>query len=144
MITDLDDLLTPLCRQKNIGLINASPLHMGILTSRGAPAWHPAPAAVKDAGMRAAELCRKRGSDISAMALRYCLNHPYVATTLVGMADPQHTLRNLEVLEMDIDPSLLAAIAEIVVPVKDITWPSGNPVNNDSNPAPVEARAGRS
>jgi L-galactose dehydrogenase len=144
MITDLDDLLTPVCEEKEIGLINASPLHMGVLTSRGAPAWHPAPQTVKDAGAKVAKLCRLRGTDVSAVALRYCLNHPYVATTLVGMADPQHTLRNLEVLDMDIDPSLLAAIAEIIVPVKDTTWPSGNPVNNDSDPAPLAAQAGRS
>lgn len=145
MITDLDDLLTPLCRRKKIGLINASPLHMGLLTERGAPAWHPAPPQVKDAGARIADLCRRRGADVSAVALRYCLNHPYVATTLVGMADPLHVRRNLEVLDgPDIDPSLLAAMAEIVVPVKDITWPSGNPVNNDSDPTPLAVEAGRS
>ena len=29
---------------RGLGLINASPLHMGILTEAGPPAWHPAPA----------------------------------------------------------------------------------------------------
>lgn len=28
---------------KNIGIINASPLSMGLLSQRGVPAWHPAP-----------------------------------------------------------------------------------------------------
>ena len=28
---------------KGVGIINASPLSMGLLSSRGAPAWHPAP-----------------------------------------------------------------------------------------------------
>lgn len=137
MITDLDDVLTPLCRERNIGLINASPLHMGILTERGAPAWHPAPAAVKEAGRRAAELCRRHGADVAAVALRYCLNHPHVASTLVGMADPRHTLSNLQALETEIPPQLMADIASVVAPVKDITWPSGNPVNNDSDPTPL-------
>jgi len=52
MITDMDELLTPLCQQKGIGLINASPLHMRILTETGAPEWHPAPDSVKQAGSR--------------------------------------------------------------------------------------------
>jgi aryl-alcohol dehydrogenase-like predicted oxidoreductase len=29
--------------QKGIGIINASPLSMGLLSQRGVPAWHPAP-----------------------------------------------------------------------------------------------------
>ncbi len=137
MITDLDDLLTPLCEEKGIGLINASPLHMGVLTERGAPAWHPAPQKVREAGARAAEFCRKQGVDIATVALRFCLNHPYVATTLVGMADPEHTLRNVRAMETDVDPAILAGIAHMVVPVKDITWPSGNAVNQDSDPTPL-------
>jgi L-galactose dehydrogenase len=31
---------------RGVGVINASPLAMGALTSRGAPSWHPAPASV--------------------------------------------------------------------------------------------------
>lgn len=143
MITDLDDLLTPLCQERNIGLINASPLHMGILTERGAPAWHPAPQQVKDGGRRVVEACRRHGADVSAVSLRYCLNHPYVATTLVGMADPEHTLINLKVLDMEIPPALMAEIALAVAPVKDIIWASGNPINNDCDATPLTAQAGR-
>ena len=32
----------PLIEEKGCGLINASPLSMGLLTNRGPPAWHPA------------------------------------------------------------------------------------------------------
>jgi len=42
MITDLDESLAPHCQSANIGLINASPLHMGLLTTKGGPEWHPA------------------------------------------------------------------------------------------------------
>jgi L-galactose dehydrogenase len=41
LIDDLDAVLTPFCKEKNIGLINASGLHMGVLTEQGAPSWHP-------------------------------------------------------------------------------------------------------
>jgi aryl-alcohol dehydrogenase-like predicted oxidoreductase len=39
--TRLERLL-PLLDEKGVGLINASPLSMGLLTKRGPPAWHPA------------------------------------------------------------------------------------------------------
>jgi len=48
MITDMDDVLTPFAKRNGIGLINAAGLHMGILTEAGPPAWHPAPAEVRE------------------------------------------------------------------------------------------------
>ncbi|MEO8661159.1 MAG: aldo/keto reductase [Bryobacteraceae bacterium] len=143
LITDLDKDVTPLCRQRNIGLINASPLHMGVLTNHGAPDWHPAPEAVKDAGRRVAETCSRYGVDVSSVALRFCLNHPDVASTLVGMADPAHVLKNIATLDLEVEPALLAEIAAIVAPVKDITWSSGEAVNNDADPTPLAPHPGK-
>ena len=37
LIDDLDTVLTPFAERLGIGLINAAPLHMGMLTERGAP-----------------------------------------------------------------------------------------------------------
>jgi len=34
--------LMPLLKEKGIGLINASAVSMGLLTTRGPPVWHPA------------------------------------------------------------------------------------------------------
>ncbi len=131
MITDMDVLLTPWARSQGIGLINASPLHMGILTEGGAPAWHPAPQSVKDAGARVVELCKREGADPSVVALRFCLDHPYAASTLVGMSDPQQVRENLRALDAVIDPALMLEIQEIVKPVKDVVWASGRPENAD-------------
>ncbi len=41
MNTDMDAELVPFAEDREIGLINASPLMMGVLTDNGAPAWHP-------------------------------------------------------------------------------------------------------
>jgi len=46
---------------EGIGVMNASPLGMGLLTNRGVPAWHPAPAAVVAACTEAVALCSARG-----------------------------------------------------------------------------------
>jgi L-galactose dehydrogenase len=143
LITDLDKEVTPLCLRRNIGLINASPLHMGVLTNHGAPHWHPAPAGVQDAGRRVTEICSHYGVDVSSAALRFCLNHPDVASTLVGMADPGHVLKNIATLDLEVEPALLAKIAAVVAPVKDITWASGEAVNNDADPTPLATHSGK-
>ncbi len=128
MITDMDLFLTPLAREKRIGLINASPFHMGIVTG-GAPEWHPAPLPVKDAGILIAQLCKQHGADPAVVALRFCLNHPYAASTLVGMATAEQVRNNLQALETEVDPALLNGIQQIVRPVKDVVWTSGRPEN---------------
>jgi L-galactose dehydrogenase len=129
MIDDIDAELIPFAKQHGIGIINASPLHMGIITERGAPDWHLAPQQVRDAGQRVVALCRTHGVDASEVALRFCLDHPAVATTLVGMSSRAHVERNLKCLELRIDPALLEEIRATVAPVANLTWPSGLPEN---------------
>jgi L-galactose dehydrogenase len=129
LITDMEAKLVPFAKKHGIGLINASPLHMGIITERGAPDWHPAPQLVRDAGQRVVAVCRARGVDASEVALRFCLDQPDVASTLVGLSSREHVERNLKCMEMRNDPELLAEIAKAVAPVKDLTWPSGKAEN---------------
>jgi L-galactose dehydrogenase len=131
MIRDMDEWLTPFARANNIGLINASPLHMGILTQSGPPSWHPAPDAVKEAGAKVVELCRSCGVRATDVALRFCIEHPYVATTLVGLSRPEHVDNNVRAISAPVDPDLMREIAAVVAPVDGATWPSGRPENND-------------
>ena len=55
--------------EKGIGIINASPLSMGLLTERGVPDWHPAPAPLVEACKRAAEYCASQGYPIEKLAI---------------------------------------------------------------------------
>jgi L-galactose dehydrogenase len=129
LITDMEAKLVPFAKKRGVGVINASPLHMGIITERGAPEWHPAPQAVRDAGQRVVAVCKARGVDASEVALRFCLDQPDVASTLVGLSSRGHVERNLKCLEMRNDPELLAEIAKAVASVKYLTWPSGRAEN---------------
>lgn len=124
MIQDLDRVLRPVLGD-NVGLINASPLHMGMLTPAGPPAWHPAAQDIKQAAAHVVELCQSRGVDVTKLALRFCLDYPYAACTLVGMSTPAQVEGNLQALGYKIDPDLLAEIQQIVTPVRDKSWPSG-------------------
>lgn len=128
---DLDVHLAPVLKRHNIALVNASPFHMGILTPVGAPAWHPAPERVKQAGARIAKLCEENGVDLPALALRFCLNHRYVTSTFVGMSQPSQVNENLKALDTRLDLAFLAEIDRIAGADLNVTWPSGLPENQD-------------
>jgi L-galactose dehydrogenase len=131
MNTDMDEVLTAFARERGIGLINAAALHMGILTENGPAEWHPAPQAVRDAGEKAAEFCRSHGADIADVAMRFSLDHPYVSSTLVGMANTRQVEASLELLRTSSDPELLRQVEAILAPVFNHVWPSGRAENQD-------------
>jgi L-galactose dehydrogenase len=125
MNRDLDAVLTPLARERQIGLINASPLHMRMLSDSGAPPWHPAPEVVKAAAERVVELCRARGVDAPTLALQFAVQHPHVASTFVGMTSTAEVRQNLLALEGRPDEALMREIDAIVAPVQGMMWISG-------------------
>jgi L-galactose dehydrogenase len=132
LIRDLDRWLTPVTQEMQIGLINASPLHMGILAPAGPPPWHPAPPEVKNAGAQIVLHCQKRGVDPAAVALRFCVDHPQVSSTLVGMSSVSEVMQNLRAMKFDPPAHLMAEIETIGAPVLNRTWPSGRPDNSDA------------
>jgi L-galactose dehydrogenase len=133
LIDDMDSVLAPFAERHGIGLINASALHMGILTERGAPEWHPAPKEVMEAAGLAAEFCRDYGVDLSQLALRFCFDYPRVASTLVGMSSAKHVASNLRAFEAMADSQMVRQVKAILAPVSNYVWPSGRPENHDSS-----------
>ena len=119
--TTLDDLL-PYLHSKHVGIINASPLSMGLLTNQPPPDWHPAPKVVKETCARAADVAAHRGSDIAKLAVQFSVAHPGIATTLVGTSKPHKMRRNIHWLEEPIDQDLLADVREILAPIQGTTW----------------------
>lgn len=128
--TRMDDVLTPFAQANSIGLINASALHMGVLTERGGPPWHPAPKEVHGAAKRILEVCQRRNLSISLTALRFALDHPYVSSTFIGMATRAEVNENLRLLQMKSDPEILAELRAAAGPAFNMDWPSGKPENN--------------
>src|SRR5512135_3675594 len=122
--TSLESLL-PSLGERQVGVINASPLAMGLLSNRGAPAWHPAPGEIRAACARAAAFCRSQGSDIARLALQFSTSNPAIATTLVGTASPANLARNVRWISEPPDPEMLSAVLQILEPVHNLAWPSG-------------------
>lgn len=113
---------------EGVGVMNASPFGMGLLTDRGVPRWHPAPAAVVAACAKAAALCASRGTDIAKLALQFAVRAP-VATTVVGSGDAANIARNVAWIEEEIDIDLLSDVESVLAPVRDVGWAVGRPEN---------------
>ena len=117
--------LLPLLSERGIGVIHAAPLGMGLLTRAGPPPWHPAPEPIRAACRAAVELAAEHGRDLAEVALRFCVGHGGADTTLVGMRSTAEVRANLTALGKPLDPALLQAIATVLDPIRDLTWPSG-------------------
>ena len=137
--TSMDEVLTPLAREKGIGLINASPLHMGALTEKGAPAWHPAPKGVLKTVKQAARYCQSKGIKISTLALQFALAHEHASTTLVGMSKVHHVARNIELLQAPVEQQALDQVLNIFRPVANVCWQEGIPENFDPGAVPQQS-----
>mmetsp|Transcript_34547 Transcript_34547/g.88384 ORF Transcript_34547/g.88384 Transcript_34547/m.88384 type:complete len:364 (-) Transcript_34547:263-1354(-) len=132
--------LLPYLKERNIGVINASPLSMGLLTPQGPPSWHPAPDAVQQAAKAAAELCASAGVNLAKLAIMDSMRNPEIATHLVGMCTREQVALNVQTAlqalgsepeeNAEKNTEVLAQVKEVLAPVKGVTWPSGKPENN--------------
>lgn len=122
--------LLPYLQEKDVGIIGASPLSMGLLTNRGSPDWHPATDEIKGGCAAAAAFCREQGVDIAQLAVQYSLRNRDIHSTLVGTANPDNMRRNVQWLDEPYDEALIEAVLEILAPIRDKTWQTGLPENN--------------
>lgn len=120
-----DDLLTEYFdwfESKGIGLINASPLSMGLLSSRGIPEWHPAAKSLVEACAKAAEYCRSQGYPIEKLAVQYAVSSDHIATTLFSSANPENVKKNIQFVEDPIDWDLVKKVQEIIGDQRGLRW----------------------
>jgi L-galactose dehydrogenase len=121
----------PAWRATGAGVIHASPLAMGLLSDGGPPAWHPAPAALKQACAAAAAHCAARGRRLGDTALQFAfLPDAPADTTFVGMRSVDEVRRNAALVATAPDLEFIAELRALLAPVHDLTWPSGLPENN--------------
>ena len=106
----------------NIGVVNASPFSMGLLTKRGAPAWHPAPEPLKEACRKATEHCAEKGYDIEKLAVQYSTSNPRIATTLFSSANPANVLKCIDYIKDPVDETLVKEVQEIIGDQMRVRW----------------------
>jgi aryl-alcohol dehydrogenase-like predicted oxidoreductase len=108
--------------QRGIGIVNASPLSMGLLSQRGVPAWHPAPKPLVEACQRAAEYCREKGYPIEKLAVQYSVSNPRIASTLFSSANPDNVRRNIQWANEEPDWNLVNEVKAIIGNQQRVTW----------------------
>ena len=108
--------------QHGVGIINASPLSMGLLSERGVPAWHPAPKPLVAVCQKAAEHCKAKGYPIEKLAVQYSVSFPRIASTLFSSANPANVRRNIEWANEEPDWDLVKEVKEIIGDQQRVTW----------------------
>ena len=108
--------------EHGVGVINASPLGMGLLTSRGVPDWHPAPKPLVEACAKAAAYCAGKGYPIEKLAIQYSVGNPRIAGTLFSSANPANVKTNIEWALEDPDPELVREVQDIIGDQRRVTW----------------------
>lgn len=116
----LDDL--DYFEQRGIGVINASPLSMGLLSRRGVPAWHPAPKSLVDACRRAVEYCDAKGYPIEKLAMQYSVSEPRIATTLFSSANSENVAKNIVFVSEQPDWELIGEVKRIIGDQQRVSW----------------------
>ncbi|MBM7569984.1 aldo/keto reductase [Aquibacillus albus] len=114
--------LLPLLEKKNVGLINASPLSMGLLSSRPVADWHPASEEIRQTCKRAARFCEENGADLSKLAIQYSVQNEKIPTTLVSTASVDNITKNISWTDEPIDEELLKEVLKILEPIHNQTW----------------------
>lgn len=123
----MNTVLAPVVKEKEMGLINGSVTHMGILTHQGPQPWHPASDAVKAAGREAAHYCAARQLSLPEIAIAYALRNEFADATLLGTRTLAELQSTLDLIERPIDLEAVSALEEIIRPVKNHSWASGHP-----------------
>ena len=108
--------------QHGVGIVNASPLSMGLLSLRGVPAWHPAPKALVEACQKAAQYCREKNYPIEKLAVQFSVSNPRIASTLFSSANPDNVKRNIEWANEEPDWDLVREVKEIIGDQQRVTW----------------------
>jgi L-galactose dehydrogenase len=125
-----DRLLTellPACEERGVGVLNASPLAMGLLTPGGPPPWHPAgddiKRACRQAGMSLSE-SMVEPHDIAELGMWFCAAETRFAT-VTGTAKRAELEANLRAIQTPPDPAALGIVRAELAAVHGKSWPSG-------------------
>lgn len=105
-----------------IGVINASPLSMGLLSQRGAPAWHPAPAALQEACRRVVDRCNAAGYPVERLAVEFSVSEPRISSTLFSTTRAENVRANLAWAAGTPDLELLSQVRGILGDAFRLSW----------------------
>lgn len=95
----------PFFQSKGLGILNGSPLGLGLLSPSGPPVWHPATAEIKEACKKAVDYCASKHVDITRLGVVFSMKDPAISSTLFGTNDLNQVKANVQCLH---NPTLSA------------------------------------
>ncbi len=119
--------LLPWLEKTHTGIINASPLSMGLLGNRDLPSWHPADEEIRKYCKQAASYCQENGINLAKLAIQFSVSNERISSTLVSTATPDNIVKNMVWAEEPIDRAAVEKVLAILAPIHNHTWPSGLP-----------------
>lgn len=135
--------LVPYLKEQGVGIISASPMSMGLMTTKGTAEWNPAPDHLKATCMEAAKHAEQQGVPLPKLALKHSIKSAVdadIAVTLVGMSSPEEVQSNVQAAKEALglvrsekqqeEDRVLQEVEKMLQPIKNLTWPSGRPENN--------------
>jgi L-galactose dehydrogenase len=128
----LTDEVLPLAQEREVGVINAAAVALGLLTEAGPPA-HIAQVVGEEicaVARRIVEVCRRHGANVSFLANQYSIQRSGCATTLIGTTKQRHLDSAVAAVEKPIDEELLADVLAAVGSDRGRHWTSGLAQNN--------------
>ncbi|QEL14485.1 aldo/keto reductase [Limnoglobus roseus] len=117
--------LLPVAQSHGVGVLNASPLAMGLLTNQGPPPWHPAGDVVKRTCAAAATFCREHGADIATLGMQFCYGEAAIPSTITGTAKRSELDANLKALASPVDEVMMKDVRAVLEPIRDHVWSTG-------------------
>jgi len=94
---------------KDVGIVSASALSMGLLTQNGPQDWHPAALELKVVAKKAAEIAAAKGCNMARLAIRFSVERQTVnSTCLIGA-------RTLDEIKMNFDNTPLSELENTVL-----------------------------
>lgn len=107
--------LFPLCRERDVGVILASPLGMGLLTGRPVDdddERRKIPSTSEPTAGRMLSWCGERGIDLRHLAIQYCLAAPVEGIVLPGQASREEVEGTWEAATATIAPAIWQEFGE--------------------------------
>ena len=124
----VDDRLSEATQQledKSIGIINASPFSMGLLTLRGPIDWHPATKVMREKALEAKQYCERYHKDFEKTVFQSSIRQASeikTSTTLAGSGVAEHIRQWRDWLTCSPDTKIEEKLSEILSPIKNSDW----------------------
>lgn len=122
--------LFPLLTLHEVGLMNASPVGLGLLSPQGPQDWHPAPEDLKVFVRGVVEKWAAKGVSLAKLSLQHSMACADIPCTIGGMASLEELESAVGAAEEPLDLELVREVLADFAPVKDKFWTMGRMENN--------------